>query len=109
MLERLQAFKKRFEEINAEMNQPEVMADMKRYVKLNKDHKNLQPIVEACDKYALLLSNIESARDLMYNEKDEEFRAMAKEELFTLTQEKEKLEEEIRVMLIPADPEEIGR
>ncbi|MDP4290355.1 MAG: peptide chain release factor 1 [Bacteroidota bacterium] len=106
MLERLQAFKKRFEEINAEMNQPEVMADMKRYVKLNKDYKNLQPIVEACNKYELLLSNIESAKDLMYNEKDEEFRAMAKDELFALTQEKEKLDEEIRIMLIPADPED---
>jgi peptide chain release factor 1 len=106
MLERLQAFKKRFEEIQAEMNQPEVMADMKRYVKLNKDYKNLQPIVEACDKYGLLISNIESAKDLMYNEKDEEFRAMAKEELFALTLEKENLDEEIRVMLIPADPED---
>lgn len=106
MLEKLQAFKRRFEEIGAEMNQPEVMADMKRYVKLTKDYKNLQPIVEAGDRYALLISNIESARELMYNEKDEEFRAMAKEELFTLTQEKEKLDEDIRILLIPADPED---
>jgi peptide chain release factor 1 len=106
MLERLQAFKKRFEEISDEMNQPEAMADMKRYVKLTKDYKNLQPIVEACDKYALLISNIESAKDLMNNEKDEEFRAMAKEEHFALLEAKEKLDEEVRIMLIPADPED---
>ena len=106
MLEKLEAFKKRFEEINDEMNQPEVMADMKRYVKLNKDYKSLQPIVEAYEKYKLVIDNIESTKEVLKTEKDEEFRLMAREELESLTAEKDEMEEEIRIMLIPSDPQD---
>ncbi len=106
MLDKLEAIQVRFEDIQAQMNDPSVMSDMKRYIKLNRDYKELQPIMEAFGRYRNILMNLDHAREIMYNEKDDEFRAMAKEEFNTLTEEKERLEEEIRMMLIPADPED---
>jgi peptide chain release factor 1 len=62
--------------------------------------------MEAFEVYKSVLSNIDHAKDIIYNEKDEEFRSMAKEELNALTIEKDRIEEDIRMMLIPADPED---
>jgi len=106
MLEKLEAIKVKFEDIQQQMNDPSVMGDMKRYVKLNKDYKELLPIIEAFEKYKTLLANIENAKEIIYNEKDEEFRSMAKDELNVYSEEKSKLEEDIRLMLIPSDPED---
>lgn len=106
MLDKLEALNQRFLAIEQEMNQPEVMADMKRYIKLNKDYKELQPIVAAYKQYKNLIENIANAKEVLAHEKDEEFREMAKEELNTFTEEKEKLEAEIRILLIPADPQD---
>lgn len=106
MLDKLEALNQRFIDIEEEMNRPEVMADMKRYIKLNKDYKELQPIVAAYKQYRNLIDNIANAKEVLAHEKDEEFREMAKEELNTFTEEKERLEEEIRVLLIPADPQD---
>ena len=106
MLEKLEAIKVKFEDIQQQMNDPSVMGDMKRYVKLNKDYKELLPIIEAFEKYKTLLANIENAKEIIYNEKDEEFRSMAKDELNVYSEEKNKLEEDIRLMLIPSDPED---
>jgi len=106
MLDKLEAIKVKFDDIQKEMSDPDVINDLKRYIKLNKDFKELTPIMEAYKRYKSIIANIEHAREILYNEKDEEFRAMAKEELETLGIEKEKLEEEVRLMLIPADPED---
>jgi peptide chain release factor 1 len=106
MLDKLQAIKVRYDSIQEQMNDPSVMGDMKNYIKLNKDYKELQPIMEAFEVYKSILSNIDHAKEIIHNEKDEEFRSMAKEEFNTLTVEKDKLEEAIRMMLIPADPED---
>jgi peptide chain release factor 1 len=106
MLDKLEAIKVRYEDIQVQMNAPSVMSDMKNYIKLNKDYKELQPIMEAFEVYKTILSNIDHAKEIIYNEKDEEFRSMAKEELNILTSEKDILEENIRMMLIPADPED---
>ena len=106
MLDKLKAIHERFETIQAEINDPAAMSDMKRYIKLNKDYKELQPIMEGFEKYKNILANIDHAKDIIHNEKDEEFRSMAKEELNILVSDKEQLEEEIRMMLIPADPED---
>lgn len=106
MLDKLEALNQRFLAIEQEMNQPEVMADMKRFIKLNKDYKELQPIVAAYKQYKNLIDNIANAKDVLAHEKDEEFREMAKEELNTFTEEKDRLEEEIRILLIPADPQD---
>jgi peptide chain release factor 1 len=106
MLDKLEAINKRYLEIEQEMNAPDIMSDMKRYVKLSKDYKDLQPVIEAYKNYKNLLSNIDSAKNVIATEKDEEFREMAKEELQNYLEEKDKMEEDIRVMLIPADPQD---
>jgi len=106
MLDKLEAINVKFEDLTKQMNDPSAMNDMKRFIRLSKDYKELQPIIEAYGRYRSILSNIDHAKDIIYNEKDEEFRSMAKEELNTLTAEKDKLEEEIRLMLVPADPQD---
>ncbi len=89
-----------------QMNDPSVMQDIKRFVKLNKDYKELEPVVNAYKEYKNILSNIEGAKEVLNTEKDAEFREMAKEELEALLPEKENLEEEIRLLLIPKDPQD---
>ncbi|MBI9035900.1 MAG: peptide chain release factor 1 [Bacteroidales bacterium] len=106
MLEKLEALYRRFLEIEEQMNDPQVMADMKRYVKLNRDYKELQPLVEAYKAYKNVIENIESSKEILETEKDEDFRAMAKEELSGLSEEKNTLEEDIKFLLIPKDPED---
>lgn len=106
IIEKLKAIKQRWEEIGREMSEPTIMEDMKRYIKLNKDYKELEPIVKAYDEYANILGNIEYTKDILHTEKDLEFRAMAKEELEELIPEKDKMEEEIRLLLIPKDPQD---
>lgn len=106
MLDKLEAIKVRFDEIEVQMTDPEAMNDMKRFIRLSKDYKGLQPIIEGYGKYKNIIANIDHARDIAYNEKDEEFRTMAKEELDSLIIEKNILEEDIRLMLIPADPQD---
>ena len=88
------------------MNDPEVISDMKRYVKLNKDYKELEPLVTAYKEYKTILANIDSAKDILENEKDADFKEMAKDELDALTPSKEGLEEKIRMLLIPKDPQD---
>ena len=106
MLDKLEAIQKRFKELTSEMNDPAVISDMKRFIKLNRDYKELTPIIEAFMTYKEHLTGIEHAREILQTEKDEEFRGMAKEELAILTRKKELLEEEIRLMLVPADPQD---
>ena len=79
ILEKLEAIKLRYEEIGQQITDPEVMADMKRYVKLNKEYCDLRPLIEAYGEYRNVLSNLEEARQILQNEKDDELREMAKE------------------------------
>ncbi|MFP4470943.1 MAG: peptide chain release factor 1 [Bacteroidota bacterium] len=106
MLEKLEAIKKRWKDIEQQMNDPAVISDMKKFIRLNKDYKDLQPIIKGYDELKKISSDINSARDVLKNEKDEDFKALAKEELAELTGRQQELEEEIRLMLIPADPED---
>jgi len=104
--DKLEDIKRRWEEIGEQLNDPAVVADMKRFVKLNRDYKELEPIVEAFKQYKIVYSNILHARDIIRNEKDEDFRELAKEELEELEVEEQKLEKDIRMMLIPNDPQD---
>ncbi len=106
MLEKLEAIYKRWEEIGEQMNNPEFVADMKRYIKLSKDYKELQAVVDSYKKYKNILDNLESTKEMLKTEKDEEFRELAKEELNEMLKQKGSMEEEIRIMLIPADPQD---
>ncbi len=106
MLDKLQAIKERWEEVEAELSNPETMQDMKRFAKLNKEYKDLGKIVDQYHIYRNMVSNIDTNKDIIMNEKDQELREMAKEELDLLYVAKEEKEEEIRLMLIPKDPED---
>lgn len=106
MLEKLSAIYQRFKEIEEEMNSPSAIGDMKRFIKLNKDYKELQRIVKAYFEYKNVIDNIASTKELLKVEKDDDFREMARLELTELNNRKDELEEEIRLMLIPADPQD---
>ncbi len=106
ILDKLEGVKSRFREVGELITQPDIINDMERYVKLNKEYKDLEPIIGAYEEYKLLLSNITSTRELLTTEKDEEMREMAKEELDDLLGKIEPLEEEIKVLLLPGDPED---
>jgi len=106
MLEKLEALYNRWKEIEQQLNDPEVMSDMKRYVKLNRDYKDLQVVVNAYLRYKKIDNDIASAKEVLYKEKDEDFRLMAKDEINQLQAEKEELEEDVKILLLPADPQD---
>ncbi|OUJ76137.1 peptide chain release factor 1 [Hymenobacter crusticola] len=104
MLDKLEAIRQRYEDVNEQLMQPEAMSDMKRYKALNKEYKDLGKIVTEYRNYQQVLSNIEGAREVIATEKDEDFREMAKAELDELVPEQERLEAVIKDLLIPKDP-----
>ncbi|MBQ1965033.1 MAG: PCRF domain-containing protein, partial [Tidjanibacter sp.] len=106
ILNRLDGLKLKFEEMGQQMTDPEVIADMKRFVQLNKEYRELEPLVAAADKFKKTLSNLADAKDILANEKDEDMREMAREEVAELEPLAERLEEEIKILLIPKDPQD---
>lgn len=106
LLEKLQAIKQRYDEVGELITDPDTISDMKRYIGLNKEYKDLQPIVDAYFEYKNVLDNIDSSRDILHKEKDAEFKEMARAELDALINRKSELEEEVRVLLIPTDPQD---
>ena len=101
MLDKLDAIKNRFDEVSELIVDPNIISDMKQYIQLNKEYKDLQPIIEAYQQYKNILSNIKNAKEML---KDDEMKEIAKMELDELTPKQEELEEEIKVLLIPKDP-----
>ena len=106
LLSRLDGIEARFEEVSTLITDPSVIADMKRYVRLTKEYKELEKLTAATRRYRNLLGNIQEAREILDTENDEDMRAMAKEELDNANAELPNLEEEIKLLLIPADPED---
>lgn len=106
LLQKLEAINIRFVEVSKLIVDPEIIADMKRYVKLNKEYKDLEEIVVAYKKYKNLVDNLKSAKELLEIEDDPEMREMAKAEIDDLEKSRPGLEEDIRMMLIPKDPED---
>ena len=106
LLTRLDGIEARFEEVSTLITDPSVIADMKRYVRLTKEYKDLEKLTGATRNYKHLLDNIAEAREILETENDDEMRAMAKEELDSATSKLPQLEEEIKLLLIPADPED---
>ncbi len=104
MIDKLEAIKKRFEEVSQLIVQPDVISDMKEYAKLNKEYSDLQKIVDKYDAYTNTISNLEEAKEVLETEKDPDFRDMAKQEIDELSPRKEEMEEELKFMLIPKDP-----
>jgi len=106
LLEKLQGIANRFEEVSRLITEPEVISDMKRFVQLNKEYKELNKVVEFYLEYKNVLDNLDSTKKILETEKDEEMREMAKEEMDTLITRRDEMEEEIKVLLLPADPED---
>jgi peptide chain release factor 1 len=104
MIDKLDAIRQRFHEVSEMILQPDIIADMSRYSKLMKEYKDLQKVDEQYKIYENILSNINTNKEIIAKEKDEEFREMAKLELDTLFPEKEAQEEVIKNLLIPKDP-----
>jgi len=106
ILDKLQGVKERFEEVGRMLTLPDVMNDMKRYIQLNKEYKELNPVVQAYNEYRSTLSNMDNARDILAIEKDEELRLMAREELEELSGKIGDMEERLKILLLPADPQD---
>ena len=104
MKEKLAAIKDRFEEVGQLIVQPDAMADMKQYAKLSKEYRDLEKVVKKFDEYEEAEANLASAKALLDTEKDPDFRQMAKDEIDTQQGNIETLEEELKQMLIPKDP-----
>lgn len=106
ILNRLDGLKLKFEEIGQQMTDPEVIGDMKKFVQLNKEYKELKPIIETSDRYRTAINNLQEAKDILSNEKDDELREMARDEVTELEPLTTRLEEEIKLLLIPKDPQD---
>ena len=106
MKEKLEIVKQRFIEVSDLIIQPDILADQIRYIKLNKEYKDLKKIVEKAELYKLILLNIEEAESIIRNEKDPEMVDMAKLQLEESQAELPKIEEEIKYLLIPKDPDD---
>lgn len=106
LLERLDGLDARFEEVGTLITDPAVIADQARYVRLTKEYHDLGRIVEATARYRMLLARVDEAKQLLDSECDEEMRSMAREELDESRQALPVMEQEIKLLLIPADPDD---
>ena len=104
MLDQLEAIRERFNEVSQQIVQPEAVSDQKRFMKMSKEYKDLEKIVVQYQAYTQLLEEIENAKQIVATEKDEDFRDLAKAELDELLPRREELEELLKEMLMPKDP-----
>lgn len=106
MLEKLQAIREKFLHLEEQLSDPGIVADMDRSKKVNKEYKKLQPLVTTANRYEKIVRDIESAKAVLAAESDPEMREMAREEIAALEPDRDTLEEELKVLLTPKDPED---
>ena len=106
ILQKLEGLEARFEEVSTLITDPNVISDQKRFVKLTKEYKDLGDIMDLRKKYINCLNSIKEAKDILANEDDPEMKEIAREELATNEELQPQLEEEIKIALIPKDPED---
>lgn len=106
LLYKLEGVKEHFIEVGKLIVDPDIISDMKRYVKLTKEYKDLEVIVQTYDEYKNTIENITSSKEMLANETDAEFKEMAKMEIDELSKKQEALEDKIKVLLIPKDEED---
>ena len=106
LVEKLEELKKKYATLSDMLSSSEAMADMKKYIQLNREYKELEPIVAAADKYIKSITDFEAAKEILSVEKDEDLRELAKEEVATLESMIPQMEEEIKLLLIPKDPQD---
>jgi len=106
LLEKYESIKYRFDEIQQQITDPSIMNDMKRYVKLNQEYKNLEKMVNVFREYKNMVDSIDSGKEILEQETDEDLRAMAWEEIELAEKMIPEKEKEIKFLLVPADPED---
>lgn len=106
LLERLDGIDARFQEVSTLLADPEVIADQKRYVTLTKEYKDLSALTKATDRYRHLLADIADGKEILENDDDDDIRAMAKDQIEKATAKLPEAEQEIKLLLIPSDPED---
>ncbi|MEL6976739.1 MAG: PCRF domain-containing protein, partial [Bacteroidota bacterium] len=106
MLDKLNIVKQRFDEVSDLIIQPDIISDQKRYVKLNKEYKDLKVLVDKRKLYVELTDNIQEAEEILSDGSDAEMVEMAKMQLDEAKEQLPKLEEEVKLLLIPKDPED---
>ena len=106
LLDKILGLRDKYESLQKQLADPDVISDMKKYVQLNKEYKELTPIIETGEDYRRMMESYEMAKDIIAEEKDEELREMAKEELAELEVKIPEMEQKIKLLLIPADPQD---
>jgi len=106
MLGKLDIIKQRFDEVTDLIIQPDIMSDQKRYIQLNKEYKDLKVLVDKREEYKTLLGHLKEAEDILANEKDPEMVEMAKMQYDEVKERIPELEDEIKFLLVPKDPED---
>ena len=106
LLEKLDGLSSKFEEISTLITDPSVIADTKRFIKLNKEYSDLEKIIAKRNEYSSMLHNLQEANTILATERDEELRELARQEVDSLSKKLEPLEDEIKLLLVPADPQD---
>lgn len=106
LLEKYESIRHRFEEVQQQITDPAIIADMKRYVKLNQEYKSLEKLLNAFKEYKSMVDTIHSGKEILAEESDEELREMAHEEIEMAGEKIPEMEKKIKMLLVPADPED---
>ena len=106
LLEKVLGLQEKYDALQAQLSDPDVISDMKRFVQLNKEYKELTPIIAAGNEFKKIMEDYEMAKDILANEKDEDLREMAKEEIAEIEPKLPEMEQNIKLLLIPADPQD---
>ena len=106
ILERIDGLEAKFHEVSLLITDPSVIADQARYVRLNREYRDLERVLESAEKYKKAVNNLAEAKELFYNESDADLREMARAEIDELEPQIPALEEEVKLMLLPQDPED---
>ena len=106
LLDKVLSLQDKYKKLEEQLADPEVIADMKKFVQLNKDYKELQPIIAAGLEYKRLTDELAQAKDILMNEKDEDLKDMAREEIAEIEPKLPDMEQNIKLLLIPADPDD---
>ncbi|MBP3257223.1 MAG: peptide chain release factor 1 [Bacteroidales bacterium] len=106
LLEKVLSLQDKYKKLEEQLADPAVIADMKKFVQLNKDYKELQPIIAAGLEYKRLVDELAQAKDILINEKDDDLKDMAKEEIAQIEPKLPDMEQNIKLLLIPADPDD---
>ena len=106
LLDKVLSLQDKYRALQDQLADPQVVADMKKYVQLNKDYKQLEPIIQAGLEYKRLIDELSQAKDIMLNERDEDLKEMAREEINDIEPRLPQMEQDIKLLLIPADPDD---